>query len=292
MAVKIKWGSDWVGPSSGGIRVKWGSSWITPATMRVKWGSGWVNTGYIGLPNVPRNLRVMSWTYDRLRVEWTAPAGGAAPASYEMQLRGPKGGLIESATGTGLSSPNWVIDEMTKYMVRVRSVGSTGAVSDWTPDLQVQIGRPEITSTKMVAKTRDWADSIRVDMYRDEINGNKIPANVRVTHMVVDLDTQTFDTSLMDFNHRELHLVRDGVDIGQGSAVGINDIKPCPWKLRFPFAQNTPGVHGLVTRGIGWSTRGVTSGWRVVGTIRSEGIETYQQEVTVVTQTEVRNSYW
>jgi hypothetical protein len=151
VTLHVKWGTTWNPIELGDINVKWGSlGWVQPAKVYVKWGSAWVDSGYIGPPGVPRNLRVKAWNYDQMTVAWDAPAGdtGADPTHYHILRRefpfGPDNDInnqLKPATDPRERVFN--VADMTRYRTWIRSYISTnGKYSAWIGPLDVKIGRP------------------------------------------------------------------------------------------------------------------------------------------------------
>jgi hypothetical protein len=280
----------WIAPAAGDLFYRASSATFQPiGRVRVKDETGvWLDSGYLGPPGVPLNLGVSTWSYSRLTVDWDPPSTAVQPTRYIVRLTGPAGGVIsESEVSASTRTASWGVAQETRYQVFVRSKGSNGALSAWTPALQVGIGRPRITRIVEVARERDWVATRDVNMYRAEEWGNVIPQNVRVTEMRVDL-TASWDTPKLCYEgtDQRIHFIRRGEE---GADVGTRNN---PWTLRFDFAQNAAGLHGLICRGAEWSTRGEDRRHHVTGWIRSFGIETYMVEQTQVIQTEIKNYLW
>ena len=151
MSLRIKTATTWEPIETGDINIKWGGEWIQPAKVFIKWDGFWNDTGYVGPPGIPRNLRIRTWNYGQMTVAWDAPADdtGADPVEYHLLRREDPFG-----TPSDLENPNWPVDqrtrtynvaEMTRYRVWVRSHGSgnPGKYSPWLGPLDVKIGRPE-----------------------------------------------------------------------------------------------------------------------------------------------------
>ena len=140
----------WEPIETGDINVRWGSGWIQPAKLYVKWGGGWVDTGYVGPPGIPRNLRIKSWNYDTMTIAWDPPADdtGAAPSYYHILRReypfGPENDINDQLKpATDPREREFNVAEMTRYRTWIRSRGSTGKYSAWLGPLDVKIGRPQ-----------------------------------------------------------------------------------------------------------------------------------------------------
>jgi hypothetical protein len=150
VSLRIKTATAWEPIESGDINIKWGGEWIQPAKVFVKWDGVWNDSGYVGPPGKPRNIRIRSWDYAQMTVAWDAPADdtGADPVEYHLLRRlMPSGDTLND-------NPNWPVDDrtraynvdwMTRYRVWVRSHGSgnPGKYSAWIGPLDVTIGRPE-----------------------------------------------------------------------------------------------------------------------------------------------------
>lgn len=304
MPLRMKSGGVWLAtPASGHLAVKRSGAWTFVAKAAVKVGpvgsGSWMDSGYQGFPGVPATPTVYGWNYYNVRMQWTAPTSGAPVVGYEAQVLTETGTVVStSPLITGPSGPSgdedsiagvdwlWrsVLSPSTKYQMKVRSKGSTGLFSAWSPALKVQMGHAEIDTPASEYRTRPWSAS----NYTNPVS---------VGGWIVCASVNTVQLSLLRIN---VALVNGSTPfsgssggrkanyIGNSGDLGYAGFKNSPWdETRSWEPGPATAWQGIALTGTGWDS----AGWRGYGTIYLWGTETYLYEYTIVTPA-VPNGYW
>ena len=283
-------GGSWITVADGKAFFNSGGAWISPDYIRLKngdiGGGSWIDSGYRGEPTTPTGLAVNAWTYTSASVKWTAGAGGAAAASYEIQLLNSSGGVISTVTNTASPSSTFTLASDTKYQFRVRAKSASGLYSPYTANLRIQTGHASSTYTTTETGTRPWSSAASVNAIKDKIVGPVVPSSVHCTAIRYQISANAgFTSALSPWNNREIHpwlLNADGATF-QWQVGSIDTTIP------HSFIGNN-AINGMICRGTGWTIY-ETGTARAVGTITASGTETYQYQQTH-TNPAVANSYW
>ena len=260
-------------------------NWRTAQKVYIRQGGIWIDSAYIGVLGTPVTPTVQTWDYDDVVMAWNAPTGGAAPASYEVQLLNEGYTVLQTATTTAsVRTYRWLnLTPSTRYHMRVRAKSAAGVFSQWSGTLRVQIGKPEEQAARSEYRTRPWYAS-RTFSAMGAGGRLVVPnvANVVTDSMKLTLSLVNGTATFCGESNRGASWVLDGVT---GADVGR---KNSPWVETIARVSSTPTDQGITLTGTGWSS---TGGWLGQGTVELFGTETYLYQ-WIETIPAVANSYW
>lgn len=263
MAIRLKSGAGWVGPvGDGNLRIKWGGPWISPSYVYCKigdlGGGYWQDSGYRGYPNPPSTPWVNTWGYGNCQVAWNYPAGGgAAIAYYHVVMTDVNGSWIAEENSTDNVSPNWGVNQDSRYRFYVRSVAQNGLASPFQGPLNVGIGHPSTPNYGYVQRTQYWSsEHLSGARNKDDPFWVGVPSSVLLQGMhwrnlrtggmsgVVAPGTNR-QVAWIVYSNEYGHITDNYGTIYNGSSID------------HPLNNWADGsAWGIVARGAGWSTTG------------------------------------
>lgn len=212
--------------------------------------SSWIEIDWEDPPDPPTGLNQTGATPTTVDIEWTAPASGEAPTSYEYRVDGGTPvdvGLVITTEITGL-------DPSTSYDVEVRTVAATGE-STWAGPLMVTTADPpepptglEIVATTTTSLGFVWDELIGADFYQYRIDaGTAVSVGAALAWVKTGLSPDT-EYSV------EVRASVDGLfSLWSSPVFGTTDAEPPPV---IPTTVCSAPVRGSAVRVTGLSHRG------------------------------------
>lgn len=292
MTLAIKSGGAWRTVADGKLRVKSSGAWQSPGYCRVKSGGAWRDSGYRGYPNPPSAPWVHSWGYGNLQAAWSPASGGPAISSYHVVLTNVNGSWIHEEYSGDTYSPNYGVDQDTRYQVYVRSVGTNGLVSAWQGPLRVGIGHPATNNYGWVQRTRGWVSGqVSGARNKDDPFWVGVGGNIWITGMHVrNLSTPQSSVVAPGTNRGVDFVVYSG---SYGTLNGSYGTIYSGFNMDHPLGNWGDGsAWGIVARGAGWSTTG--NGYYMLwcDALWMSGTEYYDNYEVVSTNPAQGNYYW
>jgi hypothetical protein len=307
MSVYVKSGGAWRQATNGHLYIRSGGVWRTASFCYIKTSVGpggvrWQDSGYRGYPLAPTDIWIGGNNFSSLDVGFSGPGAGGAPISYyqvqELDGNGNPTGrqwnnTTGSLTGIGVSQ-----DQRLQY--RVKSVTAAGLESGWYGPVvnrsRIQIGHNEVGHYEYPERWRDWSGSVgfQAGLCRDESAGPSVPNSVLLNriHYTFYLNFPgTYISKPVAQGNRQVVPVFNGNEFG-----GPLDISIAAWaQYDTDIGVNNWGGDtgwGLVTHGIGWSSRPVSTAQMLCGAVYLYGQEHYFPAEYVVTTAYAGSYLW
>lgn len=228
--------------------------------------SSWVSTTLTtlsGIPNPPTAVTQSLATYNSTRVEWTAPAAGEAPTSYEYQVNGAgltDAGLVLLKDLTGLtpgSTPYFEVRSKTAYGVSTWAslsltipFGIPDPPEDLTP---VEITHESVEFTWSPAPTGPPPTSFN---YRLN-GGSDVGVPVGTSAFVEDLSADT------EYLVEVEAVTPDGSSSWSSMTIMTEEAPVYIWPIADDFESHSAGdevgTHNTAFTGINWDSGPITT---------------------------------